>query len=377
LIYTGIQYAAIKDECHCELHIEHVLQCHITDMVDISIITPVYNAAAWLDECLQSVLKQTFPGSVELSVYNDASSDGSDVLLESWRSRLKERDITMVLSTHSDGGPKGVGYAKNAAIRQSSGEYLCFLDADDVMMPDRLTKQYRAAQQQPYNTIIGCRVERQPAGSTERFIKWANSMREEQLYTQAYTSHGPTLLMPTWFCSRKLLNHVGYFNENGKGSAEDLLFFYAHLALGGLLHRVPETLLIYRYHPQQTTFSVAEETIWNLRVGALQVNVLDNWSEFTIWNAGKQGRKLYRSLSPMNRSKVIAFCDVDEKKISKGVYIYEESEELCKPRVQIVHFSVAKPPLIICVKQDLTGGEFEKNLESLNLIEGKDYFHFN
>ena len=104
--------------------------------------------------------------------------------------------------------------------------------------------------------------------------------------------------------------------------------------------------------------------------------VLNQWDHFTIWNAGKQGRHFYRSLSPENQAKVTHFCDVDAKKIAKEFYTYEESKTLPKPKIPIVHFRDASPPFIICVKQDLTGGGFEENLASLNLTEGKDYFHF-
>jgi hypothetical protein len=51
---------------------------------------------------------------------------------------------------------------------------------------------------------------------------------------------------------------VGGFDESGKGTPEDLIFFYRHLDLNGRVYRVDETLLTYRYHPLQTTFSVDE-----------------------------------------------------------------------------------------------------------------------
>ncbi|XP_075626838.1 queuosine-tRNA galactosyltransferase isoform X8 [Balearica regulorum gibbericeps] len=192
-----------------------------------------------------------------------------------------------------------------------------------------------------------------------------------------FTSHGPTVIMPTWFCSREWFFHVGKFDEGGKGVPEDLLFFYKHIQKGGEVFRVNHCLLLYRYHPQAATHSVLEGTIWNHRVRFLEDRVLSSWTSFTIWNAGKQGKKLYRSLSPANRKKVTAFCDVDEKKITKGFYTYEESEERPKPKIPIRHFRDATPPFIICVKLDLTGGAFETNLNTLNLKEGIDYYHFN
>ncbi|XP_041694970.1 UDP-GlcNAc:betaGal beta-1,3-N-acetylglucosaminyltransferase-like protein 1 isoform X2 [Coregonus clupeaformis] len=312
--------------------------------VEVSIIMPVYNASCWLDECLQGILDQDYTGSMELSVYDDASTDGSRAIVEGWRERLERRGVSMVISGHDSAQPRGVGHTKNQAVSQSSGPYLCFQDADDVMMPQRIRLQYEA-----------CLV---------------NS-------TSVYTSHGPTVVMPTWFCSRDWFQRVGSFDEGGKGVPEDLLWFYQSVGQGGGVVRVDQCLLVYRYHQQAATHSVLEETIWNLRVAFLQERVINQWESFTIWNAGKQGRKLYRCLSPSNQKKVRAFCDVDEKKIKKGFYTYEESKERPKPKIPVLHYRDASPPCIICVKLDMTGGVFEENLKSLHLEEGVDYYHFN
>ncbi|XP_067128435.1 queuosine-tRNA galactosyltransferase-like isoform X3 [Centruroides vittatus] len=279
--------------------------------VDVSIILPVHNAEKWFDECLASVANQKFNGKLELSVYFDASMDNSQDILKSWLDKLQKENIKVVISEGKSSISKGVGYAKNRAVEQSNGEYLCFLDADDVMHPSRIQKQYESASK-----------------------------------------------------------------NKDAGTPEDLLFYFAHLKLHGSLYRVDEDLLMYRYHPGATTFSIDEKTIWDIRIKELEEHVLCHWPKFTIWNAGKQGRKFFRSISTSNRSKIVAFCDVDRKKISKGFYTFEESEDLVKPKIPIIHFTQAKPPFIICVKLDLTGGNFEENLSSLNLTEGIDYFLF-
>ncbi|XP_070340015.1 queuosine-tRNA galactosyltransferase isoform X9 [Equus asinus] len=198
--------------------------------------------------------------------------------------------------------------------------------------------------------IIGCQVRREPPNSTERYTRWINQLASDQLLTQVFTSHGPTVVMPTWFCSRAWFSHVGPFDEGGQGVPEDLLFFYSHLRKGGGVVRVDQSLLIYRYHPKAATHSVLETTIWTHRVRFLEERALPHWAAFTIWNAGRQGRRLYRSLTAESRRKVVAFCDVDENKIKKGFYSYEDSEERPKPRVPILHFRAARPPFVICVK---------------------------
>ncbi|PIK59676.1 putative UDP-GlcNAc:betaGal beta-1,3-N-acetylglucosaminyltransferase-like protein 1-like [Apostichopus japonicus] len=273
----------------------------------------------------------------------DNQKDNSLAILQKWRPILEGKGVTVIIGGHTEQKPKGVGFAKNSAVRQSHGRYLCFLDADDVMNPGRVESQLNAAKDNP---------------------------------DAIYTSHGPTVAMPTWFCARTVFDKVGGFDESGKGTPEDLIFFLKHLSSEGKVHRVDEHLMMYRYHPQATTHSIHRDTIWSIRLEALEDNVISNWSQFTIWSAGKQGKRFYRSLRDENKEKVIAFCEVDKKKIEKGVYIYEESKVLPKPRIPILHFTDAKPPLIICVKLDLTGGGLEKNLTFLNLQEGKDYYHF-
>ncbi|XP_039332586.1 queuosine-tRNA galactosyltransferase isoform X2 [Saimiri boliviensis] len=319
----------------------------------VSIILPVHNAEPWLDECLRSVSQQDFEGTMELSVFNDASKDKSGAIIEKWRVKLEDTGVHVIIGGHNSPSPRGVGYSKNQAVAQSSGSYLCFLDS-----------------------IVGCQVRRDPPDSTERYTRWINQLTAEQLLTQVFTSNGPTVIMPTWFCSRAWFSHVGPFDEGGRGVPEDLLFFYEHLRKGGGVIRVDQSLLLYRYHPQAATHSVLEATIWTHRVRFLEEQALPRWAAFTIWNAGKQGRRLYRSLTAANRHKVVAFCDVDEKKIRKGFYCHEDSQERPKPRIPILHFRAARPPFIICVKLDLTGGAFEDNLRSLHLQEGQDFLHF-
>lgn len=84
-------------------------------------------------------------------------------------------------------------------------------------------------------------------------------MNQAQLQTQIYLSFGPTVVMPTWFCERSVYDGVeGGFDETGKGVPEDLIFFYKHLEGGGSVVRADEELVVYRYHPNATTFSVTE-----------------------------------------------------------------------------------------------------------------------
>ena len=348
----------------------------MSEEVLVSIITPIYNASAFLSETFQSIISQTWRTSLEVSLFCDACTDNSLELCYQWKEKFIENNIKVVISKNTTGKCGGVGYAKNQAIQQSHGKYLCFLDSDDIMMPARIEMQLQLGEKDPL-LIVGSQYIRIPECSTKRYTLWSNNLTNDQLYNQIYTSFGPTLINPTWFCSRKVFENAGPFLEMPNGFPEDLEFFYRHLLGGGRLFKVEQPLIIYRYHVSAASFSVHENTIWNLRLKQLEANVLSKWKHFTIWNAGKQGRKFFRTVSEENKQKVQALCDVDVKKIIKGFYKCElVGADGKKMTIPVIHFKNAVPPFIICVKINLTNGEFEENLKSLNLIEGKDYFHF-
>lgn len=344
--------------------------------IDISIIIPVHNGAQWINGCMKSIANQTIfqtLTNVEIVAFNDGSNDNTDELLQRWAQYFKGREINFLITGSED--PKGVGAAKNGAVRISTGLYLCFQDIDDSMHPDRVLLQWNYARFNT-NTLIGSKVTRTPINSTPRFVRWANTLESLQLKQQIYLSYGPTILMPTWFCHRSVYDNVGGFVETGQGTPEDLIFFYAHIDRGGELHRVDKELVNYTYHRYSTTFSISRKAIQLIQLHRLEKIVLSQWKQFTVWNAGKSGRKFVRSLTPNNRNKVLAFCDVDKKKVGSVIELYCSKQRKVLIKLPVVHFTEAKLPIIICMKLDLTNGEFERNLQSLNLLEGRDYYLF-
>ncbi|XP_026750001.1 UDP-GlcNAc:betaGal beta-1,3-N-acetylglucosaminyltransferase-like protein 1 [Galleria mellonella] len=345
-------------------------------MADISIIIPIHNGEKWINSCMKSISAQSILKTklkIEIAVFNDGSNDGTKQLLDEWAKYFNSNGIKFILTNSPTS--RGVGAAKNGAVKSSVGTFLCFQDIDDIMHENRILLQWRAAYSN-HNALIGSQISRIPASSTPRFVHWANTINSLQQKLQIYTSNGPTLLMPTWFCHRSIFEKVGGFDETGHGTPEDLIFFYKHLDLGGDVHRIDEKLVIYRYHEGATTFSIDQKKIKKIQLEQLEKCVFPHWERFTVWNAGKSGRKFVRSLSQTTRNKVIAFCDVDKKKIGKSVELYCPIKREVLKILPVVHFKDAKLPLLICVKLDLTNGEFEKNLRSLNLIEGIDYILF-
>lgn len=93
----------------------------------------------------------------QISIFNDRSTDRSKEIIEKWITRFRDRGWGCVYSDNPS-PTGGCGYAKNKAIQQSHGEYLCFQDADDIMYPDRITKELEVLKQHP-DSIVGTRFE--------------------------------------------------------------------------------------------------------------------------------------------------------------------------------------------------------------------------
>ncbi len=101
----------------------------------ISVIVPVYNAEQYIWDCVKSVLNQTFT-KFELILIDDGSQDNSRRICE----KISEKDkrIRLIYQEH-----RGVSAARNAGIDMARGEYLFFLDSDDMIHPQLLEAQYK------------------------------------------------------------------------------------------------------------------------------------------------------------------------------------------------------------------------------------------
>jgi glycosyltransferase involved in cell wall biosynthesis len=99
----------------------------------VSVVILCYNHADFIAECLDSVVQQMFDGSLEVIVGDDASTDGSRAIVESYVDRFPGV-VKLLAHEHN------VGMSPNYAdvIRAASGKYIAYLDGDDMMLPGKL-----------------------------------------------------------------------------------------------------------------------------------------------------------------------------------------------------------------------------------------------
>ncbi len=109
----------------------------------VSILIPAYNHENWIAESIQSALAQTWP-NIEIIVVNDGSTDRTAEIAKSFVPKIK------VVSTEN----RGLSAAVNTAYRHCSGDYIQELDADDLLLPDKIERQLRALREGDSNRIL-------------------------------------------------------------------------------------------------------------------------------------------------------------------------------------------------------------------------------
>lgn len=97
----------------------------------ISVIIPIYNCAEWIEKCVNSILNQKLPNSYELQVVlvDDGSSDNSGKICDTL---AHENSVVIVIHQSN----AGVSEARNKGIDVSDGDWICFVDGDDVLKDD-------------------------------------------------------------------------------------------------------------------------------------------------------------------------------------------------------------------------------------------------
>jgi glycosyltransferase involved in cell wall biosynthesis len=192
----------------------------------ISVVIPARNAAATIGRALRSVAAQTYP-ITEIVVVDDASSDATAV------AALACPKVRLIHLPER----KGAAAARNAGVAAAKGEWIAFLDADDMWRPEKLERQ--VARTGDGISLVFCAsaeftADGQAMGDTFRgrpvrdgAFAWKDLLARNFIAT-------PTVLAP-----RALLRHDGFDENLPVGEDQDL---WIRLALAGALAYVPQTL---------------------------------------------------------------------------------------------------------------------------------------
>ena len=215
----------------------------------ISTIVPVFNGERYLGEALDSIWAQTYR-PLEIIVVNDGSTDGTAKVVGSYRERVQ----------YIQQANKGPAAARNLGISKAGGDFIAFLDADDVWHPEKLERQMARFRARPELNLCVTHI--------QNF--WIQELKAE---AEQFCNHPLSQPTPGYFQLQTLLARGSVFDTVGRfntvlPTCSDVDWFLRVVEHGMVILVLPKVLLNRRLHRTNISRSPAVQTILLRTVGA-------------------------------------------------------------------------------------------------------------
>jgi len=202
----------------------------------ISVIIPVFNGEKYISQTINSVLTQTYE-NIELIIVNDGSNDDTEIIIKTFRdSRIK-----YMLQANN-----GVSAARNTGIGGAEGEFIAFLDADDVWLPEKLEKQLHCFANDERTSLVFSDSYFIDAYGNRIDGRYFQKVRPHRGAVYALLLRENFIPWPTVMIRRNILSQTGLFNSSYSTGAD--YDFTLRIARIFGVDYVDEPLLEYRLH---------------------------------------------------------------------------------------------------------------------------------
>jgi glycosyltransferase involved in cell wall biosynthesis len=212
----------------------------------VSVIIPLYNAEKYIAETIENVLKQTY-SNIEIIIIDDGSTDKSLSIAKSF-----EGEKVKVFSQLN----KGASAARNYGLREAKGDFIQFLDADDLLSDNKIEEQVNLLISSKANSIAVCSTthffEKKEIYQKEVSIDgWFEKIENPvefiiKLYG-GYTGVGGMIAIHAWLTPIALIDKVGFWNEELSVDDDGEFFCRVILASEGVVYS-NRALNYYRMH---------------------------------------------------------------------------------------------------------------------------------
>jgi len=208
----------------------------------VSIIIPCYNQGQFLAEAIQSVLNQDYEQK-EIIVVNDGSTDNTKVVAAKFLHTIK----------YIEQENRGLSSARNAAIRIAKGDYIAFLDSDDVLLPGSIARRVEYLESHPGTDMICSDAvffdESGPLGLRSKLYNMPKNLENFRWETVDYNATISSAMV-----RRSCFDKVGLFEESIRTSEDWLMF--VKLSLHFNMAYINEPLIKYRLHKNSLSRSI-------------------------------------------------------------------------------------------------------------------------
>lgn len=214
----------------------------------VSVVVPAYNCEAFVSDCLKGLFSQSYR-HMEVLVVDDGSSDRTAAAVRRFRSNLptdRRNRLTLIRL------PRNVGYAgaMTTGLYLARGEFIALNDADDVALPDRISRQVAYLRQHPRIGLVGTqyRVITQGGRKTVAHSLWLPS--GDNAVRKVYAKGGHAISCGTTLFRGVYFDRLGGF-RNRLAGAEDYDFIAGFVNARIPIDNLPDILHLYRQHKGQ------------------------------------------------------------------------------------------------------------------------------
>jgi len=226
----------------------------------ISIITPVYNVEKFIVETIESVINQTYT-NWELILIDDGSTDNSGDICKQYTE--KDKRIKYFYKTNS-----GQAAARNVGIKNAKGEYITFLDSDDLYSKDKLAQHFIDIIENPADFYYGAGYmlfENRIKNKTETYSWFYGKYSGIEFFKILY--HSCAVNINSVFLKKELFNSIGYFDESTElRGTEDWDFWLRIAKKVKSIYGNPTPKVYYRIHENGIHFQRANMLIGKWKI---------------------------------------------------------------------------------------------------------------
>jgi len=221
----------------------------------ISIITPVYNVEKFITETIESVLNQTY-SNWELILVDDGSTDRSSEICKLYA--LKDIRITYIYKNNS-----GQAAARNLGIKNATGNYITFLDSDDLYSKDKLAQHFIDVIENPADFYYGAGYmifENRTENKIETYDWFSGRYSGMEFFKILY--HSCAVNINSVLVKKELFNSTGYFDESTELRGTEDWDLWLRIALKvESIYGNPNPKVYYRIHDNGIHFQRANMLI--------------------------------------------------------------------------------------------------------------------
>ncbi|MDO3627492.1 glycosyltransferase family 2 protein [Mucilaginibacter sp. BT774] len=242
----------------------------------VSIIIPLYNAEKYLDKTIRSALAQSW-SSKEIILVDDGSTDDSLNIAREHAAAHSE-----IIVIHQSNG--GASSARNAGLRAAKGEYIQFLDADDLLMPDKIEKQVIQLIGLPSKLSICMNIYFESDEDIKDLVPdpydrhfYQGNENPFEFLMKLYggeDNKGGMITIHSWLVPASVIKKAGEWNEKLSINDDGEFFSRVVLASDGILFR-PDTFCYYR-KPNHSGSLSAQKSLHAFESQLLSLELIEN-----------------------------------------------------------------------------------------------------